>query len=33
MHSPAGQWKVVSDTFATSWGDQALACRLVEHKA
>jgi hypothetical protein len=32
MHSPAGQWKVVSDTFATSWGEQALACRLVERK-
>jgi hypothetical protein len=32
MHSPAGQWKTVSDTFAVSWGDQALACRLVERK-
>ena len=30
--SPAGRWRVVSDTFATRWNDEELACRLVTRK-
>jgi hypothetical protein len=30
--SPAGRWKVVSDTFASRWGDEETACRLVTRK-
>ena len=26
---PGGQWKIVSDAFATRWGDRELACRLL----
>lgn len=26
---PEGRWKVVSETFATRWGDRELACRLL----
>lgn len=26
---PAGRWKVVSDSFATRWGEKAVACRLI----
>jgi len=28
-----GSWFVVSDTFATRWHDQELACRLLTRKA
>lgn len=27
---PHGRWYVVSDTFAVSWQDRELACRLIE---
>lgn len=30
--SPAGQWRVVSDTFATKWNGNDLACRLVTRR-
>jgi len=33
MGSAAGQWRTVSDAFATSWREQAVACRLVEGRA
>ena len=26
---PDGNWKVVSDAFATRWNEQELACRLI----
>lgn len=26
---PAGRWKVVSNSFATRWGESAVACRLI----
>lgn len=26
---PGGNWRVVSDAFATSWGERHLACRLL----
>jgi hypothetical protein len=29
---PSGRWFVVSDTFATTWHEQELACRLLEAK-
>ncbi len=29
MNSPAGRWKVVSETFATRWDDEEIACRLI----
>lgn len=29
---PAGRWYVVSDTFATSWGDRQFTCRLITAK-
>ncbi len=29
---PAGRWKVVSDTFATQWGERAVACRLIRRR-
>lgn len=32
MQSPGGSWKVVSDAFATRWGAEELACRLVERR-
>lgn len=32
MENPDGNWKIVSDTFATHWGDQEVACRLIERK-
>jgi len=32
MGNPGGRWFVVSDTFATSWHGQKLACRLLEAK-
>lgn len=28
-HSSNSGWRVVSDTFATRWGEQHIACRLV----
>lgn len=31
--SPAGQWLVVSETFAVQWGRRTLACRLIEKPA
>jgi hypothetical protein len=27
--SAAGRWKIVSDTFATRWGEATFACRLL----
>lgn len=30
--SPAGQWRIVSDAFATRWGERELACRLITAK-
>lgn len=30
--SPAGRWKVVSDTFATQWMEKAVACRLIRRR-
>jgi hypothetical protein len=33
MSAPSGKWLVISDTFATSWGERALACRLMTRKA
>ncbi len=29
---PDGNWFIVSDTFATTWREQTLACRLLESK-
>lgn len=29
LGGPDGSWFEVSDTFATRWGDQELACRLM----
>jgi hypothetical protein len=26
---PGGRWKIVSETFATRWGERELACRLL----
>lgn len=26
---PGGNWKIISDAFATRWGDRELACRLL----
>jgi hypothetical protein len=28
-----GNWKVVSDVFATRWNEQELACRLLTKRA
>lgn len=27
--TPAGRWRVISDTFAVRWHDRELACRLI----
>lgn len=27
--SPGGRWKIVSEAFATRWGERHLACRLL----
>ena len=29
---PAGRWKVISETFAARWEEQAVACRLMTRK-
>ena len=31
--NPDGSWFVVSDTFATQWSEQELACRLLTMKS
>jgi len=31
-NGPSGRWKVVSDTFATQWGEEAIACRLMRRR-
>lgn len=30
--SAGGDWKVISDAFATRWGERHLACRLLTRK-
>ncbi len=32
MGDPGGKWFVVDDTFATKWGEQEYACRLLVKK-
>jgi hypothetical protein len=32
MNNPAGHWRIISDTFATRWGEHAIACRLITRR-
>ena len=32
MNSPGGRWKIISEAFATRWGERQLACRLIARR-
>jgi hypothetical protein len=33
IHDDDGRWKIVSEAFATRWGPQEVACRLIQARS